>query len=79
MMNQQAGEKRANQVREELISKIDSLDRRVTESRDDLKERLIELKHDLKESIASEVGHLKSEILNALPPRARSASEEHRS
>ena len=62
-----------NHVREELISKIDALDRRATESRDDLKDRLSELKRDFKDSLPSEMGHLKSEILSALPERARGA------
>jgi endonuclease III len=71
VLSQRAGESRANHVREELINRIDSLDRRITESRDDLKERIVDLKHDLKE--------LKSDILNALPSRARGAGGESQS
>ena len=56
-------------MRDELINRIDVLDRRVTESRDDLKERTVALKHDLKD----EIRNLKSEILNAMPPRAQGA------
>ena len=65
--------KKATEVREELLNRIDSLDRRVTESREDLKERIFDLKQDLKSSLQSEMAHLKAELLSAMPQRARGA------
>ncbi|MGC2662012.1 MAG: hypothetical protein WA324_28965 [Bryobacteraceae bacterium] len=71
-------------MRQELVKKIEYLDRRITESKNDLSAKIAELKsdskddrRDLKESFKNEIQHLKTEILAALPVRARGAEHNH--
>ncbi len=72
VLNQRAGEKRANQVREEVLNRIDAVNTRVTEVRETLAERIADTKADLTTRISelrsqteSQASQIRAEISNS--------------
>lgn len=79
VLSQQSGEKRANHVREELIGKIDALDRRITETRAELRDAKEDLKGriaDARSETTSQSMQIRSELNTAATHLRESLSSE---
>lgn len=85
MLNQRAGEKRATQVRDELIGRMDGLNTRVTEVKETLSgrisevsERVTEIRTDLTDRIKEQGARLESQIGSSATSTREGVSAEIR-